>query len=347
MKIVFIVNTPGQLYTWINIINVLKTNHEIKILARKSMYTLDLLDKFGILFNSFKPLKNKYLKIFEILNHLWNGYKINREFGASLFVGFGIDAGLLAKIFRKQSIVFTDNEATTLQNILIRHFSDIVVTPKCFLKSLGPHQLRIDGFKELAYLHPNHFRPDISIYDELGIRPDEKYVILRFGAFCAFHDVGKHGLPLVTKYDLVSKLQRYAKVYISSEYMLPDGLKAYALPVSPERIHHVLYYAQMLVSDTGTMTTESALLGTPSVQYVSSVRKFGNFVELEDTYGLMFSFADPEKASNKAVEIVQTPDLKYLWANKRKKLLSEKIDVTNFMIGLINIRLLAPWAARK
>lgn len=138
MKIIFVVNTPGQTYTWKNTIKVLKINHEIKILARRSSYTLDLLDKLGFEYESYKCIKNKYLKILEILGHLWKGYKINQKFGASLFVGFGIDAALLARIFRRPCIIFTDNEATILQNVLINYFSDAIVTPKCFLKSLGP-----------------------------------------------------------------------------------------------------------------------------------------------------------------------------------------------------------------
>lgn len=185
-------------------------------------------------------------------------------------------------------------------------------------------------------MHPDYFCPDLSIYQELGICPGEKYVVLRFGSFNAFHDFKERGFPLRVKYDLVSKMEKYTKVYISSECALPNALKRYALSISPDRIHQVLYYAQLLVGDTGTMTSESALLGTPSIQYASSVRKFGNFIELGDKYGLICSFSDPEKVVNKAVDMIQRRDLKDCWDQKRKKLLAEKIDVTKYMIDLIN-----------
>ncbi|GAJ15763.1 unnamed protein product [marine sediment metagenome] len=83
------------------------------------------------------------------------------------------------------------------------------------------------------------------------------------------------------------------------------------------------------------MATEAAILGTPSVYMSSLSNTMGNFVELEQKYDLIYSFREPDKAIQKATELLQQPDLKKQWAKKRQRLLSDKIDVTQFMVDLI------------
>ncbi len=83
------------------------------------------------------------------------------------------------------------------------------------------------------------------------------------------------------------------------------------------------------------MTTESAVLGTPSVTCLSNADRFGNFIELEHKYGLLYAFRQPDKAIAKAIELLQQKDVKEQWAKKRQKLLKDKIDLTRFMIDFI------------
>jgi hypothetical protein len=60
-----------------------------------------------------------------------------------------------------------------------------------------------------------------------------------------------------------------------------------------------------------------------------------NFIELEKKFGLIFNFSDPDLAIQKAIEILQHPNLKQEWQQKREKLLKEKIDITTFMVWFI------------
>ncbi|MPM89810.1 hypothetical protein SDC9_136925 [bioreactor metagenome] len=61
----------------------------------------------------------------------------------------------------------------------------------------------------------------------------------------------------------------------------------------------------------------------------------GNFSELEEKYGLLFNYSDSEEALKKAVELIKDPELKKTWGIKRAALLKDKIDVTEFMVKLI------------
>jgi predicted glycosyltransferase len=309
--------------------------HEVTILARDYGGTVQLLDKYGFKFRSFNAIRSKYLKIFEIAPHTWEGWKLSKEFNPDIIAGFGVDAALIGVLCRKPSIVFTDTEPLPVQLFLIRLFATAILTPSCFRKDLGKKQVRFAGYKELAYLHPDYFQPDSSVYNELAISATEKYVVLRFSVFDAFHDIGKHGFSLTDKYCLVKELERHCRVFISAEGSLPEDLECYKLPIPYERIHHALYYAQLVVADTGTMITEAAVLGIPGIFCVSSAGQFGNFIELEQKYGLIYCFRDSKKAIQKAVELASRPDLKQEWAIKRQKLLADKIDVTQFMVGFI------------
>jgi predicted glycosyltransferase len=135
----------------------------------------------------------------------------------------------------------------------------------------------------------------------------------------------------------VKGLSKYARVFISPEGPLSKELEGYRLSIPHERIHHALYYAQLLVTDTQTMTTEAAILGTPVVRCNSFVgpKDMGNFIELEQKYDLIYSYRKSEQAMQKAIELIQLPNLKEQWAKKQQKLLADKIDVTQFMVDFI------------
>jgi predicted glycosyltransferase len=212
-----------------------------------------------------------------------------------------------------------------------------IITPNCFHKNLGRKQIHIDGYKELAYLGPDYFKPDISIFDELGIARNEDYVILRFNVFDAIHDIGKRGFGNLDKRVLADSLSKYAHVFISPEGKLSKDLEKYSLPIPQSRIHHALYFSKLLVTDTQTMTTEAAILGVPVVRCNNFVgpNDMGNFIELEKKYGLIFSFSESDLAVQKATELIKLPNMKKEWALKRQKFLEDKVDVTKFFVDFI------------
>jgi predicted glycosyltransferase len=275
--------------------------------------------------------------LFQIAEYVFKEYSHARSFGPDIMVGIGTDEPIAAFLNRKPCIIVNDSEPTPLQHIINRIFADAILTPSCFRKDLGPKQVRFAGYKELAYLQPKYFKPDPSIYDELKINRGEKYVILRFNVFDAFHDIGKHGFSISDQFSLVEKLNKYTHVFISPEGNLSKGLESHRLPIPYSRIHHALYYAHLLVTDTQTMTTEAAVLGTPAVRSNNWVgpNDMGNFIELEQKYDLIYSYQKSEQAIHKAIELIKQPDLKEQWAKKREKLLADKIDVTHFLVDFI------------
>jgi predicted glycosyltransferase len=162
-------------------------------------------------------------------------------------------------------------------------------------------------------------------------------VLIRFCAFDALHDVGIKGFTLENKRLLIKKLEQYAHVFVSTETPLPDDLQKYILQIPKNKIHDAIYYAKLLVNDTGTMTTEAAILGTPAVRFSSFVGEndMSNFIELEKDFGLIYNYNNFDEAMIRALELVQEPNLKEQWEIKRNRLLACKIDMATFMAWYI------------
>jgi predicted glycosyltransferase len=339
MRIVFFINTPAQVHIFKHIIHKLADKgHEIKVLARAYQSTLTLLDKDSLKYSIYsQPRGSKYKRFMEILPSVLSSYKLVRNFSPDIVVGIGPVEAFTSALSGKPCILFNADDATPIQHAIEKPFASAICTPSYTTKDRGKKHIRLNSYKELAYLSPDYFQPDPAVYDKLGINQNEKYVVLRFGAFDSAHDINIGGFSSSDKCRLVEQLTKYARVFISSETNLLEDLGAQVLPTPPYEIHNVLYYAQLLVCDTQTMATEAAVLGTPVVRCNSWVGSNDShlYTELENKYGLLHSLREPELAIRKALDIIQQKGLKEECAKKRQRLLADKIDFTQFMVWFI------------
>jgi predicted glycosyltransferase len=147
--------------------------------------------------------------------------------------------------------------------------------------------------------------------------------------------VGQRGIK--NEIELVRELEKYGKVFITSEGKLEGDLEKYKIKVSPEKLHDLLYYATMYIGEGATMASEAAVLGTPAI-YVNTLR-LGYTDEEEEKYGVVYNFSDPKTAQKqafeKAIELLENKNLKSEWRKKRDKLLRDKIDVTKWMTEFV------------
>jgi hypothetical protein len=338
VRIVVDINHPGQVHYFKNFIrDVRQHGHEVLVTASEKEITFRLLREYGL---DFVPLgsyggtlASKALNIPRLDLKM---YAAVRKFRPDVFLGFGsIKNAHVSRLMRKPAIAFDDTEPSPVEHALYVPFTDTILTPACFRKDFGPKHIRYDGYIELAYLHPNYFRPDPAVLDLAGLGKDEPYSVLRFVGWNAANDIGRTGFDLATKRRAVRELEKHGRVFISSELPLPTDLEPYRLRTPPGLIHHLLAFARLLVCDSGTMTTEAALLGTPVVHFDTIGQSFGNFAELEQRYGLVCNIASPEQALDRALTLVARPGLKDEWRAKREAMLKEKIDVNAFMVRFV------------
>ncbi len=331
---------PAHVHVFKNFIrNMEKRGHEFLITACDKDVSFQLLKAYKFKYeNVGKYGKSVLSKIKDMLIIDYRMYKIAKEFKPDILLGVGaINASHVSALIRKPCIIIEDTEHVTEQQILFMPFISVVWTPSSFKKYLGKKQFRFNGFKELAYLHPNYFKPNPDILDELNLGKDEKYIIIRFISWNATHDIGYKGMDLDSKIKLVKEMEKYGKVFITSESELEKDFEKYMISVSPEKLHDLLYYATLYIGEGGTTSTEAAILGTPSILIDSQAKFCGVHNELMNSYGLQIYYDSDKKedAFKKAIEILKNENSKKDWQIKREKMLKDKIDVTKFMINFI------------
>ncbi|MFC1703607.1 DUF354 domain-containing protein [Candidatus Omnitrophota bacterium] len=340
MRILVDISHPAHVHFFKHTIRNLKdAGHEITTTVREKDVTIQLLKHYDIESTSLSKAREGLLGLSgELVMRQRKIIEIIKRNKIQLCVAIGGAFCALASWFLKvPCIIFTDTENAKIENLLSFPFAGRIITPDCFRGRLGKKQVRYNGFHELAYLHPNYFTPSPEVLSEIGLREKEVFFIVRFVAWKASHDVFKHGFRLEQKTRLLNLLEKRGRVFITSECPLEHKFQKYKLRIIPSKIHDLLSFATMLVTDSQTMTTEAAVLGTPAIRYNSFVgpRDMGNFIELESRYDLIYSFNSFEHAMNKIEELLENRKLKEEWQNKRKKLLSNSIDVTEWIVNTI------------
>jgi len=345
MRVLFDMGHPAHVHLFKNIIKKLKQDgHEVKITARDKEVTLALLRSYGMDYETRGAMYHGMLnKAFGMLSIDYALYRIAKKFRPDLLIGvhnpYIAHVGFL---LRKPAVIFTDTENVKIASLITYPFVQCILTPPFFREKVDPKKhIVINGFKETAYLHPHYFCPDPHVLAEIGLTPADKFIILRFISWGASHDVGLQGIRKGAENEMISTLSRFGKIFITSEKPLEGDLEQYRLHVPPEKIHSLLYYAQLYIGEGGTMAVESAMLGTPAIHIESAPdgqptgASCGNFLELRDTYDLLYFFATQDEAMKKAVEILEDPDSKTKWQEKQKVLMDDVVDVTGWLTEFI------------
>ena len=338
MKIVIGADHPKQVHFWRNIVrNLIEDGHEVKILTTDKDVTLRLLSTYGLDYEIYGThQKSMAKKAYSMIGSTYKAFIIAKRFMPDILIAGTPYLAYAGKMLGKPHIMLTDTEHATLAYWLTYPFTDVIITPSCFKRKINSKKhVAYNGYEELAYLHPKYFTPDTSIIDDLELTADDKFIILRFVAWESSHDIGDCGFS--DKKEVVKTLEQYGRVFITSETKLSREFEKYRITIPIEVIHHLMHYAELFIGESASMSTESAILGTPAI-FVSTSRR-GYTDELESKYDMLYTFSDPhnaqKKALEKAIELMEDKNTKKKWQKKREKLLNEKIDVTKFMTEFI------------
>ena len=339
MKAMLSIDHPAWAHQFRYIVKQLEARGDkVLTLAVEKDGDTQLLDRFGIPYvlsarSTGKNIVEKGLLFLGLcVEHTWRALR----FQPDVLIGRASPMmAVAAWIARKPHIIYEDTEVSKFSLRICKHLSTKILTPRTFLSDLGPRQERLDTYKELFYLHPSVFTPDRQVLRDCGFNPDEPYILVRFVAWNASHDIGKHGLDDEGKIRLVKRLERYGRVYVSAEGDVPEALRPRLLKTPYELVHHVLAFAQLVFSEGATMASEAVVLGTHAL-YVNTIVS-GSTREQSERFHLMYCFNEGEdryeRAAAQAEALLATPGLKEIGLEKQKKLLSEKVDINGYYMA--------------
>ncbi len=325
MKILIDIGHPAHVHFYKNAAwKLIERGHQILFTARDKDVTISLLEAYGFKYKILTKIGEGSFGLYrEFIQREWELLKEIKEFKpdvmTELMGDFIAPLGFLLGI---PTIVYTDSEPV----------ASALFTPTCFKDNIGKRQVRYAGYHELAYLAPDYFKPNPSVLRNINIDENEPYSVLRFVAWKASHDIGQKGFSTEIKRQVINTLEKYGRVFISSEKPLSEEFEHLRITLPPHQVHDLMYYAQLLMGDGATMATEACILGTPAVRSSSMALNMGNFVELMNRYELVFSYYNPLEALEKAESILSTKDSKKQWTVKRDIMLKEKMDVTALVI---------------
>ncbi len=334
MRILIDIGHPAHVHLLKNFaLTMQNRGHNILFTCRDKEFEVELLKSYGFRYIVFgKKFKSIWGKIIGLIKFDIQEIVAGIKFKPDIFLSAGsMYASHASFILKKPHLSFEDT-FNMEQVRLYKPFTEAIFINKFQIPPLrGDNIVEYSGYHELAYLHPNWFTPNRDIYEILGISSNEHYIIVRFVSWNATHDIGQVGLKLEEKIKLIEKLSTKVKIFISSEGELPNKIKKYQIKIPPEKMHDALSFASLFIGEGATMASESAMLGTPTI-YINSLHP--NTIKQQEKYGLIQYLLSIDKIIDKSIEILKN-NKKDEFINKRDVMLSQKIDVTAFLIWFV------------
>lgn len=345
MRIVFDIVHPAHVHFFKHMIWTLeRRGHHTAVLAREKEVTCRLLENLGIPFEKVgRPSSGGRIgQLAELVRRDLTLVRLIRRHRADVVVTrnpAGVQAARLAGV---TGIFDTDDgSAAGIHFAAARPFAHFLTSPDCLPEYWGNRHFRYPGYKQTAYLHPDHFTPDPGVKGALGLGEDEPYFIVRFVAMQASHDTGEAGMPYEARREVIRRLQPHGRVFLSSEAALPAEWQDLAFKLPPEKLHDALAFADLVVGDSQTMAAEAAVLGTYAVRASTFAGRISYLEELEHKYALTWGFhpRDAERFFMKIDELLALgSDRKGAAREAQQRMLRDKVNVADWFVEFIEQR---------
>ena len=342
MKILFQLNHPAHYHLLKNSIKNLKQQgHAVDILARNKDVLKMLLENENYVMLETAKGKNIFEKILKIKRsnkEILEYVKANKP---DIVVGTG-PFSFISKKLKIPTLFLAEDDANLNIPIFLGalscypSFSEILSPEVCYNSCWDKKSVKYNSYHELAYLHPNHFTPDIKVVEKY-FSSSKPYFIIRFAKLNAYHDIGIKGINTDIAQRLIDILKPHGDIYITSERELEPQFEQYRIKINPLHMHHVMAFAELYIGDSQTMAAEAGVLGVPFVRFNDFVGRIGYLRELEEYYQLGFGIKsnEVERLYEVVEELINLPNRKEIYSKRRLKMLSEKIDYAKFLTWFI------------
>jgi len=344
MNVLFYLGHPAHFHLFKNSIRYLNEKGIKTTVCIKSKDVLEtLLKESGIAYINISETYDKSKALKNFANRLRQLSKVIRKTKPTILLGSAAELTVLGRIHGKPSYVFFEDDFEIVPKFakIAGPLATHLVCPNCCSAwKWNNKKTGYNSYQELAYLHPANFTPDENKIKHI-FNLSQKNFILRFAELSAYHDVGKTGIGTAIAERLIQMLLPHGNVFITSERALEPQFEKYRINISPSQIHHALYFADLYVGDSQTMTAEAAVLGTPAIRFNDFVGKLSYLGELENKFHLTFGIKtnEVEKLFSTLQSVLDQPNAKADWALRREEMLKNCIDLATFINKLVDEKL--------
>ena len=364
MNILVQLSHPAHFHLYKNAVkNWQEHGNNVYVLIKTKDILEELLQNSEIPYYNILPIahrKNKLGILWDMFVRDWKILRFSRKYEIDLLTGSTPEVAHVSKFQGLYSVNTGEDDMVVVPAFAkaTGPFMQTLLSPiVCDNTPLEKRSVHYPSYHELAYLHPNHFIADKNVVEGYGIDTNKPYFILRFASLNAHHDDGICGINTEIAQRLIDILSPHGQIYITSERELEPQFEPYRIRINPLDMHHVMAFASLYIGDSQTMAAEAGVLGTPFVRFNDFVGRIGYLRELEDVYQLGYGIhATPlteestirrndgslqpsgvEALYNAVETLVAMPaeERRALYAARREKMLSEKIDYAKFLTWFI------------
>lgn len=364
MNILVQLSHPAHFHLYKNAIkNWQEHGNDVYVLIKTKDILEELLQNSKIPYYNILPVahrKNKLGILWDMFVRDWKILCFSRKYKIDLLTGSTPEVAHVSKFLGLYSVNTGEDDMAVVPAFAkaTGPFMQTLLSPiVCDNTPLEKRSVHYPSYHELAYLHPNHFTADTTTVESYGIDTVKPYFILRFASLKAHHDDGISGINTEIAQRLIDILSPHGQIYITSERELEPQFEPYRIRINSLDMHHVMAFASLYIGDSQTMAAEAGVLGTPFVRFNDFVGRIGYLRELEDVYQLGYGIhATPlsedstirradgslqpsgTQALYDAVETlvaIPTEERRALYAERREKMRSEKIDYAKFLTWFI------------
>ncbi len=345
-KIGFYLAHPAHFHLFKNVIaSLINDQHKVFVVYNDKDVLHDLV-KSSVFANisyrikANKKVESKFALLVQFVFKNIGAFKIFYKQKPDFVFGTPILISLISRLLPYKSVIVNEDDFDIISktaNLGYPHADHILCPIVCRTTSFGEKSIQYNSYHELAYLHPDHFIPDVN-KARLYVDINKPYAIIRFAKLFAHHDDGIKGINANTAKKLIEILEPFVDIYITSERKLEKELEKYRIAIDAKDMHDVMAYASLYIGDSQTMAAEAGVLGIPFIRFNDFVGRIGYLDELENKYKLGFGIKtnDTKGLIDKVKELVSMEDRTIVFQNRRKKMLSEKINYADFLVWFID-----------
>ncbi len=338
MKILININHPAHVHYYRNFIKLMEAKgDQFCVINRDNKMINQLLDYYGIahtIRNKRPEKKGTVASMMNLMRMILWCVRKSFSFHPDMYMGFASSAcAITSFLFRKPSILIDDTEHNSMTHRLYMPVCTKVLTPFYFKKDLGNQnkQIRFNAYVEQLYLHSAYFKSSTQVLEELGVKPKE-YVIVRYVAYDAHHDLKVHPISEETKRNIVKEISKRYRVLVSLEKSVKDPFyDDYVLKISPEKMHDLEANAKFMIAEGATMASEAFLLGVPYL-YLNPLMV--GYIDYQCTNYPNRCFMTTN--GDEAMKIVsKLLDIKIDGEAERKKVEEQTINPTEYLVKFV------------